>query len=262
MIIAKDHKEVRAPALRQFVRENPLGLFTTSIHSINSKHPELQATHIPFLLDVQDEESSTELGKLRGHMDRANPQAKAFVEALKESPNSDNVLQQDVLVVFTSPVQQYITTRFYSQTMSGDKRTAPTWNYSTVQVYGKAKIFWDANSSEASEFLMTQLNDLARLGESDFMGYTGRDGTPAPWKLSDAPASYVQRTIRGIIGVEITIDRLEGKVKMSQELNPADREGVIQGLKAMPDETAQKMADLVRECGELKMANKAAAVKS
>jgi transcriptional regulator len=75
--------------------------------------------------------------------------------------------------------------------------------------------------------------------------------------VEDAPATYVQRSLKGIIGLEIEILRLEGKVKMSQELKEADREGVVQGLQTFGGETATMMADLVRERGILKIANKA-----
>jgi transcriptional regulator len=188
-------------------------------------------------------------------MARDNPQAKAFIEALAGS--TENTLDQDVLVVFTSPIQHYITTNFYTETMSTHKRTAPTWNYSAAQVYGRARIHWDSERPGTGEFLVQQLRDLARLGERDIMGFNDDSVSPRPWRVEDAPATYVQRSLKGIIGLEIEILRLEGKVKMSQELKEADREGVVQGLQTFGGETATMMADLVRERGILKIANKA-----
>lgn len=188
-------------------------------------------------------------------MARDNPQAKAFVEALAQS--TTHILDQDVLVVFTSPIQHYITTNFYSETMSTNKRTAPTWNYSAAQVYGRARIFWDSKLPETSDFLIQQLSDLARVGERDIMGFNEENTSSRPWRVEDAPPSYVERSLRGIIGIEIEITRLEGKVKMSQELKEADREGVVKGLRALGGETATMMADLVRERGFMKIANRA-----
>ncbi|PNY27529.1 Uncharacterized protein TCAP_02547 [Tolypocladium capitatum] len=259
MHLRKDHAEHNIPALRQFVRSNPLGLMTTAIPS--PSFPLLQSTHIPFILDVDDESSETELGRLRGHMARQNPQSKALVEALSDpsspSPGS-NVLEQDVLVVFTSPVQHYITANFYSETMAGDRKTAPTWNYSAAQVYGRARIHYDADVPATADFLMKQLADLSRMGETAIMGYTAADA----WTVADAPDSYVARSRRLIVGVEIAIHRLEGKVKMSQELKPRDREGVVRGLKALRTETADRVAELVEERAALKQCPKVNAVES
>ncbi|KND89086.1 Uncharacterized protein TOPH_06288 [Tolypocladium ophioglossoides CBS 100239] len=261
MHLRKDHAELNIPALRQFIRSNPLGLLTTAITSPSSSFPLLQSTHIPFILDVDDESSQTELGRLRGHMARQNPQSKALVEALGDpsSPRpGSNVLAQDVLIVFTSPVQHYITTNFYSETMSGDKKTAPTWNYSAVQVYGRARIHYDADAPATADFLMKQLADLSRMGETGIMGYSGAEA----WTVADAPSSYVERSRRYIIGLEISMHRLEGKVKMSQELKPRDREGVVRGLKALRTETAEKMAVLVEERAALKLRPRVDAIES
>lgn len=259
MHLRKDHAELNIPALRQFIRSNPLGLMTTAIPSPSSSFPLLQSTHIPFILDIDDESSETELGRLRGHMARQNPQSKALIEALSDpSSPGGNVLEQDVLIVFTSPVQHYITTNFYQETMSGDRKTAPTWNYSAAQVYGRARIHYDADAPETADFLMKQLGDLSRLGETGIMGYSGAEA----WTVADAPDSYVARSRRLIVGVEIAIHRLEGKVKMSQELKPRDREGVVRGLKALRTETADRMAELVEERAALKLCPRMSAVES
>lgn len=255
MHLRKDHAETNIPALQQFIRANPLGVLTTSIPSKTCSFPILQATHIPFILDIDDDSTANNLGRLRCHMARDNPQAKALIEALSHSET--NILDQDVLIVFTSPVQHYITTNFYSETMSTHKRTAPTWNYSAAQVYGRARIHWDSKIPETSQFLIQQLSDLARLGERDIMGFNGENGTPTPWKVEDAPTTYVERSLKGIIGLEIEITTLEGKVKMSQELRESDRDGVVKGLKAFGGETATRMADLVHERGLMKIANRA-----
>lgn len=252
MHLPKNHAETDIPTLREFIRSHPLGLFTTTIQSPSSKYPTLQASHIPFLINAEDDLSESELGTLRGHMARANPQSQALLEILKDAPS--NELEQDILITFTSPVQHYISTNFYLETMSGDKRTAPTWNYSAVQVYGRLRIHHDSKSPEKTAFLTKQLDDLASLGEKDMMGFTGANGSKKPWKLADAPVSYVERSLKGIIGLEITIDRLEGKVKMSQELKPADRQGVIEGLRAMKSEATDRVADLVQARAPIKVA--------
>ena len=101
------HAESHIPSFRNFIKKNPLGTLTTAIASPN--FPFLQVSHIPWVLDVTDDTSESELGVLRGHMVRQNPQAKALMESAK-STSSDRVqggvqLQDQVLVLFTAKLQ-------------------------------------------------------------------------------------------------------------------------------------------------------------
>jgi transcriptional regulator len=52
------------------------------------------------------------------------------------------------------------------------------------------------------------------------------------WKIADAPADYVASMLKMIVGVTLTVEKLEGKRKMSQNREPGDREGVLAGLAA------------------------------
>ena len=80
MYIRKDHAETDLRVLRHLVQENPLGLLTTVISSPSGSYPLAQASHIPWVLDIKDKESETELGTLRGYLARQNPQSKAIIE--------------------------------------------------------------------------------------------------------------------------------------------------------------------------------------
>jgi transcriptional regulator len=247
------HADATIPVLRQLIRENPLGILTTAIRS--SIAPFIQSSHIPFILDVQDEGSETELGVLRAHLARQNPQSKAMIEAVQaQPPSSSNVLEEEVLVLFTSTAQHYVTPKFYSETKPSTGKVVPTWNYAAAQVYGKAKIYWDPKSKEAVTFLSKQINDLSKHAETSIMGYTGADGRPGAWSVTDAPERFIELLRTNIIGIEIKIDRLEGKFKMSQELSRNDREGVIEGFRALETEVGHKVSDIVKERGELKQA--------
>lgn len=84
------------------------------------------------------------------------------------------------------------------------------------------------------------------------MGFTGKDDRPPPWEVTDAPAPYVDLLRRNIIGIEIAIDRLEGKFKMSQELSQGDRDGVIKAFEALGSEVGSRLAAVVKERQELK----------
>ncbi|KAJ6588799.1 putative transcriptional regulator [Mycena capillaripes] len=248
MYLRAVHAESHIPTLRALVRDFPLGVLTTAISS--PKFPLLQSSHIPFVLDVSDENSVTELGRLRGHLARANPQAKAMIEALQDSPT--NVLQQEVLVLFTSPVQHYVTPKFYVETKPSTGKVVPTWNYAAVQAYGRATVFWDTKSDDTASFLNQQIDDLSKHAEADQMGFTGEGERPEAWSVKDAPESYTELLKKAIIGIEIEIDRLEGKFKMSQELAEGDRKGVIEGFQNLDSDVAGEVATLVRKRGDKK----------
>ncbi|KAI5918117.1 negative transcriptional regulator [Camillea tinctor] len=248
MYIRGVHAERSIPVLRQLIRDYPLGILTTAIPS--TTYPFIQSSHIPFTLHLDDESSETELGRLRGHMARANPQSKAIIDACKASET--NVLEQEVLVLFTSPVQHYVTPKFYTETKPDTGKVVPTWNYAAAQAYGKATIYYDPHSADFSNFLSMQLHDLSQHSEMSVMGYTGVGEAPGPWKVTDAPETYIEIMKKAIIGVEISIERLEGKFKMSQELKEGDREGVVKGFQKIDSEVARGVAGLVETRSEKK----------
>ncbi|KAM0449144.1 hypothetical protein ACHAO4_007806 [Trichoderma viride] len=258
MYLRNDHAEKSLPVLRQLVRENPLGQFTTVIASPN--FPLIQCSHIPFILDIDDESSETELGVLRAHMARANPQAKAIIEEIKSrqaAGDASRTLQQDVLVMFTSPVHHYVTPKFYTTTKPATAKVVPTWNYAAVQVYGKATFYIDSSAEETSEFLDTQIDALSSFNEEVTMGYTGQNGRPSAWKVADAPEPYINIMKKNIIGLEIKIEHMGGKFKMSQETGDGDSDGVIKGFRDLGSEVGTKIAGIVEERREIKRQQKA-----
>jgi len=110
----------------------------------------------------------------------------------------------------------------------------PTWNYAMVQVWGRPKLMGEGGE------LRRQLDDLTHRHESE---------RAHPWKVDDAPEDFVRAQMKGIIGVEIVIDRIAGKWKVSQNRPEPDRDGVEAGLRAEGDSVAAAMADLVRVGG-------------
>lgn len=244
MYLRTVHAEHHIPTLHDFIRANPLGIFTTAIDS--SSHPLIQSSHIPWILDVQDETSETELGVLRGHMARANPQSKAIIENLTSSPSkasspsAPQTLEKDVLILFNAPAHHYVTPKFYKETKPSTGKVVPTWDYMAVQVYGQATIYFDTGA-ESAAFLTKQLADLSQYSEMQIMGYE------RPWQVGDAPASYVALLQKAIVGIEVRITDMGGKWKMSQELSQGDREGVVEGFKSLGSEVALQIAKVVRE---------------
>ncbi|KAH8424652.1 FMN-binding negative transcriptional regulator [Aspergillus melleus] len=264
MYLRSIHAECHIPTLRQFIKDNPLGTFTTAIPS--PEYPFLQTSHIPWLLDVSDESSESELGVLRGHMARQNPQAKAMIASATATAISDGTseptatggiqLENEVLVLFTAPVHHYVTPKFYTDTKPATGKVVPTWNYAAVQAYGKATVYFD-NSTHSTEYLSRQIADLSQHAETDVMGYTGEGGKKGPWKVSDAPDRYIAILQKNIIGVEVEITRLGGKFKMSQESGEKDREGVIAGFESLGTEAGLEMARTVAERQDLMQRRKA-----
>ena len=176
----------------------------------------LVANALPFIIDA----SRGEFGTLQAHLARANTQWREFDAKV------------DALVIFQG-VESYITPSWYP-TKQDDGKVVPTWNYAIVQVSGPLHVIEDR------DWLRTQIGALTAMQE-------GR--REEPWAVSDAPASYVESQIKGIVGIEIPIAKIEGKWKVSQNRPEADRQGVVEGLRALGDEGSDAMAALVQDRG-------------
>jgi transcriptional regulator len=235
MYIRPVHAELDPAILYAFIREFPLGQLTTALP--HPSHSTLQSTHIPFIID---EPSSSKPATLRAHIARANPQCKSILHHLNLKPDSDPVLDEEVLIMFTAPVHHYVTPKFYTDTKPKDGKVVPTWNYCGVQVYGRLRGHYKSSDPTAAAFLHKQLHDLAEQGEPRM----GSD-----WRVDDAPERYVELLKKGIIGLEIEVDRIEGRFKLSQEASDGDWRGVVQGFKLMGTPEGDKMAALVESRG-------------
>ncbi len=154
----------------------------------------LDANHLPMLLDAKAERSV-----LRGHVARANP---VWKSGAGES-----------LAIFLGP-HAYVSPNWYPSKAETGK-AVPTWNYITVHARGT--IAW----IQDGDWLRAHVGALSATHE------TGREN---PWAITDAPASYVDGLLRAIVGFELTVTKLEGKWKLSQNREAADRAGVSEGL--------------------------------
>lgn len=258
MYLRNEYSETDLPTLHNFIQANPLGILTTGIPSSN--HPFLQCSHIPWVLDTSKDDSdnnTSNLGTLRGHIARQNPQTKAIIESLSHSVTASNSstqapqLESQVLILFNSPVAHYVTPKFYRETKPATGKVAPTWNYAAVQVYGRATIYHDSSSPDTHSFLSTQLDDLSRFTETEIMDYTGEEGKEKPWGMDEAPERYLAMLKKNIVGIEVNIQRIDGKFKMSQERPVGDREGVVDGFRRLGTHVGEEMSELVKERGEL-----------
>ncbi len=151
------------------------------------------------------------------HMARPNPH---WTEI------ADNAL---ALLVCSGP-QAYITPSWYSSKREHGK-VVPTWNYTSVHLRGTAIAHDDPEWLRSH---VTALTDLHERGRQD------------PWHVSDAPSRFVDAQLRGIVGIEIRVERVEGKAKLSQNRSADDQRGVIEGLGREADHDADGVADAMR----------------
>ena len=172
----------------------------------------LIASHVPLLLTPEP----GPYGTLIGHLARPNPQAKPPIG--------------EALAIFLG-TDGYITPSYYA-TKRETGKVVPTWNYTAIHAYGTLRFF----------------NDRAHLLDIVTRLTNRHEGTRAqPWAVTDAPADFVQGMLNGIIGFELTITRLEGKRKLSQNRPEADRTGVVDGLR---DDGHPELADVVEQANQ------------
>ncbi|KAJ5709304.1 transcriptional regulator [Penicillium malachiteum] len=247
MFLPSVHAETDTDVLLQFIRENPLGILITGLKS--SEQDFLQCTHVPWVLDVP-EKSEDSNPRIRAHIAKQNPQVKAMIEAVDQKPPNVLELSEDVLVLFNGQHDHYVTPKFYSETKPDSGKVVPTWNYAAVQVYGKLSLYYDSKTPQAGTFIAQQIHDLSSHTEKSVMGYTGGD-RPEAWTVDEAPERYVDLLKRNIVGIEIEVKKIQGKFKMSQEMRPGDREGVVKGFQSMGTETGTAISELVKGRGEL-----------
>ena len=207
MYIPGANQEDRVSVLHELMEDQPFA----SLITVGSSG--LFASHIPMVL-----EQSGSFGCLRAHVSRANRQWRDYTPSV------------EALAIFSGP-QHYITPSWYPEKQETG-RVVPTWNYVVVHAYGHLKVIED------SEWLMAHLQKLTATHEAE---------SPTPWKVSDAPADYIASQMKGIVGLEMSINRLEGKWKVSQNRSERDRKGVVAGLAELNTTESLAMKALVEE---------------
>ncbi|HEX7735366.1 MAG TPA: FMN-binding negative transcriptional regulator [Ktedonobacteraceae bacterium] len=210
------------------------------------------ATHLPVLLEAEP----APYGTLKAHLALGNPQWRALQE------------EREVLVIFQGP-HAYISPSWYEVELS-----VPTWNYATVHAYGRPRLI-----SEVGE-LYTHLSALVSTYEGNFpqpsysalanassrsLCQSGKEepsysalanassrslcqsGKEEPWPFEKLPLDYVEKMMKGVVGLSIEITRLEGKYKMSQNRSTQDQQQVVEHLNRSADTTIRGVAAIMRE---------------
>ena len=167
----------------------------------------------------REEEGSN--GVLRGHLARANPHWRSLLADGR------------AIAVFNGP-DAYISPAWYEEKRLTGK-VVPTWNYATVVVHG------DVVTHQEADWLVPHVRELVDRHEG---------GRPDPWSIDDTPPGYVETMARAIVGLELRIERIEAKRKLSQNRSAADIAGAIAGLSggsAAERAVAQLMLELEPE---------------
>jgi transcriptional regulator len=170
----------------------------------------LIATPIPMFFKQEGE-----LGALYGHLARPNPQWK------------EPVLGEGLAILMG--LDAYVTPSWYASKKEQGK-VVPTWNYEAVQAFGAVEFFDDPGRLLEVVTALTDINEKNRADR---------------WQVSDAPAAYIESQLKGIVGVKLSISRLIGKRKLSQNRSLADRVGVAKGLAQEDAESSRQMAPII-----------------
>ena len=164
--------------------------------------------HLPVLL----KQNGVSLPMLRGHMSKRNPHAQVLNDG------------DSVTVLFHGP-HTYITPKWYAE------NDVPTWNYATVHAHGKIRWVREFNPLIA---LLREMTDVFEGKSQDPWRFFLPEDLKSPEDLTNA-----------IIGLEIEVESLEAKFKLSQNRTPEDRNGVLRGLETRPDEMSRRIRELM-----------------
>ena len=201
-----------------FLIKNP-----QDIHTIIQEHPlgalvtlgpdGLDANHIPFEFDP----TQGAHGLLTAHVARANP----VWEQCQDGA--------DVLVIFRGN-ESYISPNWYPSKHE-THRQVPTWNYEVVHVHGRLTVM------DEEKFVRRVVARLTREHEAS---------EPRPWKMGDSPPEYIAQMLKAVVGIQVEIQRIEGKAKLSQNREARDRLNAAETLLA---KGAEALGKAMREAG-------------
>jgi transcriptional regulator len=169
------------------------------------------ATHLP--LELFEDENGNRF--LNGHVARANKQWRTFET------------NDEVLAIFAGP-HTYVSARWY------DHLNVPTWNYMVAHVYGEPRLVTDHDELYA---MLKQLVDKYEAGAV----------TENPYKLENLPKDFVEKEMKGIVGFQIKINRVEAKFKLSQNRRQPDYDNVIAELQKGGEANANAIAEAMAQ---------------
>ena len=194
-----NHFQLDETEVPNFISSHP---FATLI-SVNEDGP--MVNYAPLLFDAQN-------NSLIGHLANSNAHLKQMDA------------NQEITVIFHGP-DGYVSPNWYK-----DKTQVPTWNFTTVEIKGRAS-------------LLTSTNDKLQLLEELSSFHENRINSD--WNMNKMPAEKLESMLLAITGFKIQIDSIKGKAKLSQNKSLAERSRVIEGLKSLKDGKADALVKLM-----------------
>jgi transcriptional regulator len=208
MYVPPHFDESRAEVLHALMNAQPLAAVVTLGAG------GLEANHVPLHLFPHEGER----GVLRGHVARQNAMWRT------------GAAEVETLAIFQGPAS-YVSPSWYP-TKREHGKVVPTWNYVVVHAHGRLRVHDD------SQWVHRQVSALTDRQEARLTH---------PWAVSDAPPDYVEKMLQAIVGIEIVIERLVGKWKVSQNQPATNRAGAAEGMAATGDPAAQEMARIIND---------------
>ncbi len=181
------------------------------VHLVSSGPDGFEVTSLPMLVDRQS-------GRLVGHLARANSHWRG--------------LDGNPVVVVAVASESYVSPSWYPSKHETGGRVVPTWNYEAVHVHGIARVHEDTSWLSQLVRQLTEVHESRRTDSSDH------------WAVSDAPDDFIDRQLEAIVGVSVSLDRIDAKQKLSANRSDADRAGVVGGLSATAN-APTRMIDLM-----------------
>jgi transcriptional regulator len=167
------------------------------------------ATHIPVTITVKDD-----IMTLRAHFAKANPQWKALANG-------------ETLIIFTG-AHAYISPTHYDKLES-----VPTWNYMAVHAYGNAQVVHYEDNPQA---MLALMDELMLTHEASYM---------TQWQgLTD---KFKDGMMRGTVGFEMVVTRLDAKAKLSQNKNAGEQERIIHTMLTHSDRDAVAIGEAMQK---------------
>ncbi|RYF82377.1 MAG: FMN-binding negative transcriptional regulator [Comamonadaceae bacterium] len=207
MYVPAHFAETRPDALARIIGAHPLGML------VHASGGAFDADHIPFEFDPDEGPHGT----LHAHVARANP-------LWQRCPTGT-----PVMAVFRG-AQAYISPNWYPSKHEAH-RLVPTWNYEVVHAHGTLSVHDD------ERFVRRIVARLTRRHEA---------GEPRPWKMGDSAPEFINELLQHIVGIQIAVTSLQGKVKLSQNREPRDR---LNAADTLAERGQGELAQAMREAG-------------
>lgn len=203
MHIPSKFKQKDESQLKEVIREYPFATLITQSES------GIEATHFPVILNSVE-------GKdiIQAHIAKANK----IWEMVKEG--------SEILLIFNGP-NCYISPNYYP-TKKESGKAVPTWNYVVVHVKGRISFVHD------EKWIYNMIDSLTSIHESN---------QEIPWSITDAPDAFIKKMLPAIVGIEISIDSIEGQWKLSQNQPEVNKFGVVKGLESHESDVSKLVKD-------------------